>query len=981
MAEDFEKIRKELEFTAAAAEKSRINVEKMKEGFASIGAELFDLSTSDFFKEIDRSPEEMNKLREKAKELKGDLIDAKKKLNEAFQTEAGNLKNLKKNLEDALKNGDRDSKILANNFLESLKNVKNIKDVDISKFIRENGEESYEFLKNNLEIEGSFEKQAAEVAAIEAAFQKTNKELEITKEKSFSLSNTLQSFIQKNYSLEKITKSILDFDKQIIESQRDSGIEMAKNSGKMTEMSIEAARFGVSVADIAQTMSFLGDALNTTNFDLLSKAAEDTMMISRATGLSAQEVNKLTANFMLAGKSSESVAEFSEKTMRDSQKFGLNTKKVIQDVSNNFPKFRQYGFQGGVESLGKMVQTAQRLRMNVDEIFNVAQRARSIEGAMEMAAELQLAGGSFAQIDPMQLLAAARKSPEELSKILGQMGKDIGKFDEKTGEVKFDPVDADRLEMVAKATGMTVESLQNQITKAKTRIAKEGKGLFDGFAGGGLDNETKDMLDQFSTIGKDGQIEFTGAFKGMNIDELRGLTQEQIKQKIDEYNKDRDTLEESAKQNAAFTESLTDLKNSFMNIFTFLEGPIRFLTKGLQEINSMPVALKIAIGIGVAAFMLLFSAASMTAKGYMFGQGFNSAVQGSGLFKSLTTGIKGMFGFGGGAGGGGGGGGGSKNLTDNLPDDKKIKSFSQPKLGTQIKQTLKGIAEGVKEFGKVGIKDVGMLIASAVGLVALTPAIPTLLLLQFVKGNQIKSALKGIADGFVAMGKAFQAGSQFIPFIFLAELALAGFGAALIPLTYALSLLSPLVDSFGKIIIGVFSLIPSIISAVAQGIVTIATGFGDLAMSLAPLAPNLLLLGPAFIVAAAGLTAFSFAAAAFGLSSLLFGSAFGELANLALLGPNLEAGGKGINAMATGVEKLSAALSSISDDTLDKLKAIGESIGDAAALTAAVNALTVAIGGGGKGGATQNFQIEVIVKNENGREIQRKILKDTDLLK
>ncbi len=85
--------------------------------------------------------------------------------------------------------------------------------------------------------------------------------------------------------------------------------------------------------------------------------------------------------------------------------------------------------------------------------------------------------------------------------------------------------------------------------------------------------------------------------------------------------------------------------------------------------------------------------------------------------------------------------------------------------------------------------------------------------------------------------------------------------------------------------------------------------------------------------------------------------------------------------MAEGVEKLSAALSSISDDTLDKLKAIGESVGDAAALTAAVNALTVVAGGGGKGGATQNFQIEVIVKNENGREIQRKILKDTDLIK
>ena len=38
-------------------------------------------------------------------------------------------------------------------------------------------------------------------------------------------------------------------------------------------------------------------------------------------------------------------------------------KKVVEDVSRNFPKFRSMGFQGGVESLQRMVQTIFAIRL------------------------------------------------------------------------------------------------------------------------------------------------------------------------------------------------------------------------------------------------------------------------------------------------------------------------------------------------------------------------------------------------------------------------------------------------------------------------------------------------------------------------------------------------------------------------------------------------------------------------------------------
>jgi hypothetical protein len=75
-----------------------------------------------------------------------------------------------------------------------------------------------------------------------------------------------------------------------------------------------------------------------------------------------------------------------------------------------------------------MAAKAEMLRIKVDSIFDVAKRARTIEGAMDMASQLQLAGGSFSRINPMELLSAARRGPEELGKILTSMGGDVGSW-------------------------------------------------------------------------------------------------------------------------------------------------------------------------------------------------------------------------------------------------------------------------------------------------------------------------------------------------------------------------------------------------------------------------------------------------------------------------------------------------------------------------------------------------------------------------
>jgi len=1023
MAEDINKLRKAAEAyknAIIASEKSMLEMEKT---IGKIGSDILNLTFSDFFSEVERSPEMMKKLEEEIQLVNKELDKSAGKINKAFKEglKSSSIKTMAdfRGELDKIDKKFPDLRKQTATMRVELEKAGSVKNFNLTKFLKNAPEGAGEVAKALIKDKDSMKAFDKELDASMLSFEKFKeliKELNKTTIATLDLGKAFEKFITKTFSLSKIFGIVTNYDKIITDAQKATGIQFTKNTEAMSKMTVEAARFGMSAKDVADFMGQVGDSLNTTNFDILGKAAVDTKAISLALGVSSTEVGEMTSQFMLMGKSSEDVVDFSKEISDESKKFGLNSKKVFGDINKNLPKFRQMGFQGGEESLKKMVITAQKLRMNVDEIFNVAEKARSIEGAMEMAAELQLAGGSFAQIDPMQLLSAARKSPEELTKILGQMGGDIGTFAKNAKgemEMTFSPVDADRLKMVADATSMTVDSLQKQISKAKQRAFKETE-AFSKMPG--LSEETKDMLDQFSEVGKDGKITFSGAFKDMDIGAIRNLSQKEIKQRVEDYENRKDTLEKSALENKSFTDSLTDLKNSFMNIFTAFEPFIRGLTDLLNKVNGWPYELKLAIGFGAAALALIFGPAKAFINGILMAKGFQIGMAKGGIME----GIKGLF-----------GGKKSEDMSKKAVDvaNKSGKANLQGSAG--IKRTLQDIANGIKAFGNTKVLFGALnLIPSAIGLTLMTPSLPFLLGIGSV-GKDAGKGLKGVASGVKAFGNtkalfgavtlipaalglvlmtaalpfligialigeaagvglsAFAEGlsvfgeamSAAAPAIFVGELLLAGFGVALIPLTYALSLLSPLIDSFGKIIIGVFSAIPPVITAIAEGIVTVSEGFTNMATSLIPLAPGLYLLAPALIASAFGFSALflSFANPVAMVGMFFMLRTIGSLNNImTTLAPNLETGAASMTTMAEGVTALSTAMKSLDTDKLEKLQTIGNGIEGTSALMTAVNMLTSAVSGGDNG-KTQKFEIEVIVKNENGREIQRKIIKDNEL--
>ena len=121
---------------------------------------------------------------------------------------------------------------------------------------------------------------------------------------------------------------------------------------------------------------------------------------------------------------------------------------------------------------------------------------------------------------------------------------------------------------------------------------------------------------------------------------------------------------------------------------------------------------------------------------------------------------------------------------------------------------------------------------------------------------------------------------------------LALLGLAMIPFGYALSLITPLVESFGNIIIGVLAAVPPIITAIAAGMVSML-GAITLEKALA-----VSMLGLSFLTLAGSLLALSIASL-FALPALM---------GLAFIVPLL---GAGFNLLGMGMQSVGLGLSSI----------------------------------------------------------------------
>jgi hypothetical protein len=181
---------------------------------------------------------------------------------------------------------------------------------------------------------------------------------------------------------------------------------------------------------------------------------------------------------------------------------------------------------------------------------------------------------------------------------------------------------------------------------------------------------------------------------------------------------------------------------------------------------------------------------------------------------------------------------------------------------------LEFIGVGLQALG-TGTAFVGALTlsAAAVGFALMTAGAIGLAAVA-IGGIPAGAGLSALAVGLTAIGTAAATG---LPFLGVALIA--AFGIALIPLTFALSLLAPLVTSIGNVIVGVITAVAGGISTIigsigqfmtqvlplfslesAAGLLAMAAGFGALSLSLMGFAMASMMAIPGMIAVGAFLT-------------------------------------------------------------------------------------------------------------------------------
>jgi hypothetical protein len=253
--------------------------------------------------------------------------------------------------------------------------------------------------------------------------------------------------------------------------------------------------------------------------------------------------------------------------------------------------------------------------------------------------------------------------------------------------------------------------------------------------------------------------------------------------------------------------------------------------------------------------------------------------------------------------------------------DAASKAQKLPGKPGGVGKTLKDVASGIKAFGSGKVlMGAAILIASAIGLVAMLPAIPTILLLSIPGiGQGFSMNMKAIGKGLSSLGSA-----AMNPYTWLGIALLAAFGAALIPLTFALSLLAPVIEAFGSVILAVFKGMAILVKAVAESFVLMFESFAEHYTVLPLVGLGLMVLGTGLgIVAAAALIAapafLMLGVSLLGFSTMALLASFGFIAfggALTIVGIGLAAVAVGMVAIGFAIEKVASLVIPVKDSLI-----------------------------------------------------------------
>jgi|TARA_B100001093_G_scaffold511238_1_gene578700 hypothetical protein len=232
--------------------------------------------------------------------------------------------------------------------------------------------------------------------------------------------------------------------------------------------------------------------------EMLTRAGE----IAVAYGMNMSDVTSAYADFEKVGigasEAQESIADAGKRSLE----LGLQSRQTIEGMIDNISKLNEYGFKDGQDGLAEMVRTATRLRFSLESTFTVADKVFEPEGALDLAANLQVLGAAFGDFnDPLKLMYMATNEVEGLQQALAGVSQNLAVYNQETGNFEVTGTNLRMARDIAKQFGIDIKEVTNSAIAAQERaqaaLALDGLNISD---------DNKEFLTNLSRM-KDGEMQ------------------------------------------------------------------------------------------------------------------------------------------------------------------------------------------------------------------------------------------------------------------------------------------------------------------------------------------------------------------------------------------------------------------------------------------------------------------------------------------
>lgn len=248
----------------------------------------------------------------------------------------------------------------------------------------------------------------------------------------------------------------------------------------------------------------IGLAEQTGKFTTLNeKTIRETAITARAFVGNLSDMANAYVSFGDVGIGVEATNKAINEAGTSSLGLGLNAKKTVDTLRSDIGKLNEYGFQNGIQGLTRMIQKSTEFKVNMNEIYKIAEEVMNPERAIEMSANLSVLGGAIGDFaDPFKMMYDSTNNVEGLQDALISAASSLSTYNSEQGRFEVTGANLRRAREMATALGMSLSDL----TKTSIAAAERSSAAADLMSSGlKLDDKQTEFITNLARM-KDGKM-------------------------------------------------------------------------------------------------------------------------------------------------------------------------------------------------------------------------------------------------------------------------------------------------------------------------------------------------------------------------------------------------------------------------------------------------------------------------------------------